>query len=184
MTRHKNFNVINPAGDATEEKSIKGVFEKVFDKDIISPGSFVRKVSHMLMSLCDVAPGFWVATLRYEQPKECFRFIIKCIDKGYAYDVVCSLANGVNYISTLSVVRQSFTRDKITKHAVSHAKAKITANTNTYLYEKKLLKDDDDIAIWTMSIKPKPWYRRLFPKAVPPETRVVVQKVDVLNYEL
>lgn len=183
MTRLKNFNVINPAGDASKEKSIESVFNTVFDKDIISPGSFVRKVCHLLMSLCNMAPGFWVATLRYEHPKECFRFIIKCIDTGYAYDVVCSLANGVNYVSTLSVVRQSFTRDKITKHAVSHAKAKITANTNTYIYEKKLLKDDDDIAIWTMIIKPKPWYRRLFTKAEPPESRVV-QKVDVLNYEL
>ena len=183
MTQLKNFNVINPAGDAQKEKSIESVFNTAFDKDIISAGSFVRKVCHLLMSLCDVTPGLWVATLRYEEPKERFRFLIKCIDKGYAYDVVCALANGVNYISVLSVVRKSFTRDKITKHAVSHAKAQITANTNTYIYEKKLLKDDDDIAIWTMIIKPKPWYRRLFTKAVTPETRVV-QKVDVLNYEL
>ena len=183
MTQLKNFNVINPAGDAQKEKSIESVFNTAFDKDIISPGSFVRKVCHLLMSLCDVTPGLWVATLRYEEPKERFRFLIKCIDKGYAYDVVCALENGVNYVSVLSVVRKSFTRDKITKHAVSHAKAQITANTNTYIYEKKLLKDDDDIAIWTMIIKPKPWYRRLFTKAVTPETRVV-QKVDVLNYEL
>ena len=183
MTQLKNFNVINPAGDAQKEKSIESVFNTAFDKDIISPGSFVRKVCHLLMSLCYVTPGLWVATLRYEEPKERFRVLIKCIDKGYAYDVVCALANGVNYISVLSVVRKSFTRDKITKHAVSHAKAQITANTNTYIYEKKLLKDDDDIAIWTMIIKPKPWYRRLFTKAVTPETRVV-QKVDVLNYEL
>ena len=83
MTQLKNFNVINPAGDAQKEKSIESVFNTAFDKDIISPGSFVRKVCHLLMSLCDVTPGLWVATLRYEEPKERFRFLIKCIDKGY-----------------------------------------------------------------------------------------------------
>lgn len=82
MTRLKNFNVINSAGDASEEKSIESVFNTAFDKDIISPSSFVRKVCTLLMCLCDANSGMWVATLRYEQPQERFRFLIKCIDKA------------------------------------------------------------------------------------------------------
>lgn len=183
MTNLKNFHVVNPTGDNKLNKAIENVFGTVFDKEIISVGSFVRKVYALLMSLCDTDAGLWVATLRYEQKHERFRFIVKSVDREYMGEVVCSLANGVNYISALAVVRQSFTRDKITKHAVSYAKACISANTNEYIYEKKLLKDDDDIAIWTMHAKPKPWYKKLFAKTVASANRVI-KKIDVLNYEL
>lgn len=183
MASLKNFHVVNPTGDEKLDKSIENVFSTVFDKEIISVGSFVRKVYALLMCLCDLDAGLWVATLRYEQKHERFRFIIKFIDRAYMSEVVCSLANGVDYVSALAVVRQSFTRDKITKHAVSYAKACISANTNVYIYEKKLLKDDDDIAIWTMHTKPKPWYKKLFAK-IAASTDRVVNKIDVLNYEL
>lgn len=183
MTSLRNLHTVNPTGNAVLDKSIEQLFDTMFDKDIISIGSFVRKVYVILMGLCDIVSGLWVVTLRYDQKQEQFRFIIKCIDKGYTYEITCSLASGVSYVSSMAVVRQSFTRDKITKHAVSYAKANIIADTNTYVYEKKLLRDDADIAIWTMHVKPKPWYKKLFAKTVASANRAV-KKIDVLNYEL
>ena len=66
MTSLRNLHTVNPTGNAVLDKSIEQLFDTMFDKDIISIGSFVRKVYVILMGLCDIVSGLWVVTLRYD----------------------------------------------------------------------------------------------------------------------
>lgn len=184
MTSLSNLTTVNTTGNTSVDNAISHVFDTLFDnREVISIGSFVRKVYALLMGLCDVCSSVWVITLRYDTKQERFRFIIKNVENSYQYEVICTLSSGVNYACALDVVNKSFIRDKMAKHAVSYIKTNIIADTNDYIYEKKLLNDESDIAVWTMRAKSKPWYKRLFSKTIPPEKRTI-KSIKVIDYNL
>lgn len=184
MTSLSNLTTVTTTGNTSVDSAILHVFNTLFDnREVISIGSFVRKVYVLLMGLCDVCSSVWIITLRYDAKQERFRFIIKNVENSYRYEVICALSSGVNYACALDAVNKSFIRDKMARHAVSYIKTNIIADTNEYIYEKKLLKDESDIAIWTMRAKNKPWYKKLFSKDIPPEKRTI-KSIKVLDYNL
>jgi hypothetical protein len=177
-----NLSVVTPAEDPGVNDDINQVFINYFsDRPVISIGSFVRKVNNILMDLCDVASGLWVIILKYETKGEKFKFIIRNIDQCISYDITCALAAGVNYASSMSIINQSFNRDKIAKHPVSYLRAKITTNHHDYVFEKKLL-TDEDIAVWMMHTSYVPWYRRLFCRNILKER--IIKDIKVEDYRL
>ena len=177
-----NLSVVTPAEDPKISDSINQVFSDYFaERPIISIGSFVRKVNNILMDLCDILNGLWVIMLKYETKGEKFKFIIRNVDHRINYDITCSLSDGVNYLSSISIVNQSFNRDKIAKHPVSYLRAKITSNRHNYVLEKKLL-NDDDIAVWMMHVTHIPWYKRWFCRSILKER--VIKDIKVEDYKL
>lgn len=177
-----NLSVVTPAEDPKVNDNINQVFSNYFaDRSIISIGSFVRKVNSILMDLCDVTGGLWAVMLKYETKGEKFKFIIRNIDYSISYDITCALAAGVNYASSMAIVNQSFNRDKIAKHPVSYLRAKIITNHYDYIFEKKLL-TDEDIAVWMMHTAYVPWYKRLFCRCILKER--VVKDIKVEDYKL
>lgn len=185
MTNLTNLYTINPASDDAVNTALESIFSNLFDKSIISVGSFVRKVHVLLMGLCDVDNGLWSVTLKYDEKLERFRFVIVNVERGNKFEIICSLSSGVNYAGAMDAVKKSFLRDKMAKHAISWVKVAISANTNEYIYEKKLLNDNTDIAIWLMHTKRLPWYKRLFKafSVIEPKDRVV-SSIDVVDYAL
>ena len=185
MTNLTNLYRVNPSENEAINVALEDVFSDVFDKPIISVGSFVRKVHVLLMGLCDVTGGLWSVTLKYDEKLERFRFVIVNIERGNKFEIICSLSSGVNYAGAMDAVKKSFLRDKMAKHAVSWVKTVIAANTNEYTYEKKLLNDNTDIAVWIMHTNRLPWYKRLSKlfSVIEPGNRVV-SSINVVDYAL
>lgn len=173
-----NLSAVVSIEDPNISSKINQTFSNYFaDKNIISIGSFIRKVNNILMDLCDILDGLWVVMLKYETKGEKFRFVIRNAEHNVNYDITCALSAGVNYASSMVIVNQSFNRDKMAKHPVSYLRAKITTNRNNYVLEKKLLLGED-IAVWTMHTVRKPWYVRLFRKNALNERVVKDTKVE------
>ena len=184
MPSLSNLTAVSTTGNTSVDNAVLHVFDTLFDnREVISVGSFVRKVYVLLMGLCDVCPSVWVIMLRYDTKQERFRFIITNVENSYRYEVACTLSSGVNYMCAIDAVNKSFIRDKMAKHPISYIKTNIIADTNSYIYEKKLRDDESDIAVWTMRAKNKPWYKRLFCKAILPENRTI-KSINVIDYNL
>ena len=180
-----NLSVITPCTDLDVMRRSDEMFQRTFpDKSIISIGSFVRKIPSIMVNLCNIVNDLWVIVFKFDTKTKRFRFIIKGASTCITYEIICAIEDGVNYDGAMEVLNQSFTRDKMAKHPVSYLKAEIESDTTSYVFEKKLLNANNDIAVWTMCRKKLPWYKRLFGRSRSVFKDVPIVSSKVLEYKL
>ena len=127
-------------------------FQDMFDKETVSIGSCLRKLTKTMLTLSAVSRATWAAQVVYKPKTNIFIFRYVSAELDMCIDLISDCALGTKSESVRKAVNDSFYRDKVYKYPISQSMVRITTNVGKFEYEKKLIIDDPEtLAVWRCS---------------------------------
>ena len=100
----------------------------MFDKETVSIGSCLRKLTPTLLTLSAVSRSTWAATVLYKMKTNIFIFRYISSELDMSIDLISSCDLGTRAESVRKAVNDSFYHDKIFKYPISQSQVTYTTN--------------------------------------------------------